>query len=139
MAGEILAITVIILVSPHIILLARYCHWRRLEDVKFKYQDLTLAFHTSISRQKSNNSFPAAWLVLLAAKFGLDLNYLAFGEEICRKPVTCDEDLETIAISYFNSRHPEISSKISSAERAIIIGEVKTLLDRFAQHLKSAE
>ncbi|PKN41237.1 MAG: hypothetical protein CVU60_12420 [Deltaproteobacteria bacterium HGW-Deltaproteobacteria-18] len=93
----------------------------------------------SISRQKSNNSFPAAWLVLLAAKFGIDLNYLAFGEEICRKPVTCDEDLETIAISYFNSRHPDISSKISSAERAIIVGEVKTLLDRFAQHLKSAE
>lgn len=93
----------------------------------------------SISRQKSNNSFPAAWLVLLAAKFALDLNYLAFGEEIYCKTVTSDEELESIAISYFNSRHPEISSKISSAERAIIIGEVKTLLDRFAQHLKSAE
>jgi hypothetical protein len=94
----------------------------------------------SISRQKSNNSFPATWLVLIAAKFKLDLNYLAFGEEICRgKTFTSDDELETIAISYLTTRHPEISSKISSAERAIIVGEVKTLLDRFAQHLKSAE
>ena len=94
----------------------------------------------SISRQKSNNSFPAAWLVLIAAKFKLDLNYLAFGEEICSgKTFTSDDELETIAISYLTTRHPEISSKISLAERAIIVGEVKTLLDRFAHHLKPAE
>ncbi len=91
----------------------------------------------SISRQKNNNSFPAAWLVILAAKFGLDMNYLAFGEEIRRKTLTSDEELETVTISYLNSLHPEISCKISSTEKAIIIGEIKTLLDRFAQHLKS--
>lgn len=93
----------------------------------------------SISRQKNNNSFPAAWLIILAAKYGLDLNYLAFGEEICRGPAISESDLESIVISYLTSQHPEISPKISSAEKAIIIGEVKTLLNRIAQHLKSVE
>lgn len=93
----------------------------------------------SISRQKNNNSFPAAWLIILAVKFGLDLNYLAFGEEVCHGPVASDTELDDVVISYLTSQHPDISPKISSAEKAIIIGEVKTLLDRIAQHLEAAE
>jgi len=93
----------------------------------------------SISRQKNNNSFPAAWLIILAAKYSLDLNYLAFGEECRRMPIASDDKLENVAISYLTTSHPDISSKISSAEKAIIVGEIKTLLDRIAQHLKSVE
>lgn len=92
-----------------------------------------------VSRQKKLNIFPTSWLVTIAAKYSLDMNYLAFGEEMCCRQTATESELEAVVIGYLQQGFPEVSSKISLPERAIIVGEVKALLDRLAQHLKLAK
>lgn len=91
----------------------------------------------SVSRQKVSNTFPAAWLIIIAAKYGLDLNYLAFGKSSPMSSIEAVEaDLVKAALRYVKSKHHGFSEDHSTPEANIILGEVMALLDRLSRHLK---
>ncbi len=90
---------------------------------------------SSVSKQKTCNAFPANWLISIAEKYDVDLNYLVFGEESASRKKGPDEEFTEMLVRYLKSKYPLATVDQQSGEIKIIKGEIDNLIARLAQHL----
>lgn len=90
---------------------------------------------SSVSKQKTCNAFPANWLISIAEKCDVDLNYLVFGDEPAPGTKDPDEEFTAVLVRYLKSKYPLANADHHSGEIKIIKGEIDNLIARLAQHL----
>jgi hypothetical protein len=88
----------------------------------------------SVSKQKLGDTFPAAWLITLAERYQLDLNYLAFGKHFADRQR--GEDID-VFLRKFMEKHLGLDYAPHKDSCKIIRGEIMELLDRVKRSLRS--
>jgi len=89
----------------------------------------------SVSKQKTGNTFPAAWAILIAKQYNLDLNYIVFGEKYADKMRKDDEDMNIIIQNYIERKY---NFELKGGEYVLkaLSGEVIFIVERFLDHIK---
>lgn len=87
----------------------------------------------SVSKQKSGDTFPAAWLITLADRYYLDLNYLAFGKQIADRQK--DNDIDAF-LKRFMDKNLGLEHESQDTLYRVIRGEIMELLDRVKRSLR---
>ena len=89
----------------------------------------------SVSKQKTGNTFPAAWAILIAKQYNLDLNYIVFGEKYADKMRKDDEDMNFIIKNYVEKKY-DFEFKDGDFFLKALSGEVELMIGRFLDHIK---
>lgn len=88
----------------------------------------------SVSKQKTGNTFPASWAILIAKQYNLDLNYIVFGEKYADKMRKDDEDMNAIIKSYVEKKH-DFELKEDDYFLKALSGEIELMIGRFLKHI----
>ncbi len=89
----------------------------------------------SVSKQKTGNTFPAAWAILIAKQYNLDLNYIVFGEKYADKMRKDDEDMNVLIKNYIEKKH-DLELKDGDYFLKVLSGEIELMIRRFLDHTK---
>ncbi|MBV1748782.1 MAG: helix-turn-helix domain containing protein [Desulfomicrobium sp.] len=89
----------------------------------------------SVSKQKTGNTFPAAWAILIAKQYSLDLNYIVFGEKYADKMRKDDEDMNILIKNYIEKKY-DFELKDGEYVLKALSGEVELMIGRFLEHIK---
>lgn len=89
----------------------------------------------SVSKQKTGNTFPAAWAILIAKQYNLDLNYIVFGEKYADKRRKDDEDMNILIKNYIDKKY-DFESKDGDYFLKALSGEIEFMIGRFLDHAK---
>lgn len=89
----------------------------------------------SVSKQKTGNTFPAAWAILIAKQYNLDLNYIVFGEKYADKRRKDDEDMNILIKNYIEKKY-DFELKEGEYVLKALSGEVELMIGRFLGHIK---
>jgi hypothetical protein len=90
----------------------------------------------SVSKQKTGNTFPASWAILIAKQYNLDLNYIVFGEKYADKMKKDEEDMNALIKNYVEKKH-DFELKEGEYVLKALSGEIKILIERFLIHIKN--
>lgn len=89
----------------------------------------------SVSKQKTGNTFPASWAILIAKQYNLDLNYIVFGEKYADKMRKDDEDMNILIKNYIGKKY-DFELKEGEYVLRALSGEIKFFVERFLNHIK---
>lgn len=89
----------------------------------------------SVSKQKTGNTFPASWAVLIAKQYNLDLNFIVFGEKYADKMRKDDEDMNVLIRNYLEKKH-DFELKNEDYVLKVLSGEIELMIERFLSHIK---
>lgn len=89
----------------------------------------------SVSKQKTGNTFPASWAILIAKQYNLDLNYIVFGEKYADKMRKDDEDMNVLIRNYLEKKH-DFELKADDYFLKALSGEIELMIERFLSHIK---
>lgn len=89
----------------------------------------------SVSKQKTGNTFPASWAILIAKQYNLDLNYIVFGEKYADKMRKNDEDMNILIQNYLEKKHGFELNDDDYVLKALS-GEIEFMIERFLSHIK---
>ncbi len=89
----------------------------------------------SVSKQKTGNTFPASWAILIAKQYNLDLNYIVFGEKYADKMRKDDEDMNVLIRNYLEKKH-DFELKNEDYVLKVLSGEIELMIERFLSHIK---
>ena len=89
----------------------------------------------SVSKQKTGNTFPAAWAILIAKQYNLDLNYIVFGKKYADKMRKDDEDMNVLIKNYVEKKH-DFELKDGEYFLKALSGEIELMIGRFLDHIK---
>ncbi|NCB85694.1 MAG: hypothetical protein EOM44_14575 [Bacteroidia bacterium] len=89
----------------------------------------------SVSKQKTGNTFPAPWAILIAKQYNLDLNYIVFGEKYADKMRKDDEDMNILIKNYLEKKY-DFELKNDDYVLKVLSGEIELIIERFLSHIK---
>jgi hypothetical protein len=89
----------------------------------------------SVSKQKTGNTFPASWVILIAKQYNLDLNYIVFGGKYADKMRKDDEDMNILIKNYIQNKY-NFDLKYGDYALKALSGEIDFLIYRFLDHIK---
>lgn len=89
----------------------------------------------SVSKQKTGNTFPASWAILIAKQYNLDLNYIVFGEKYADKMRKDDEDMNVLIRNYLEKKH-DFELKNEDYVLKVLSGEIELMIERFLSHIQ---
>lgn len=89
----------------------------------------------SVSKQKTGNTFPASWVILIAKQYNLDLNYIVFGEKYADKMRKDDEDMNVLIRNYLEKKH-DFELKNEDYVLKVLSGEIELMIERFLSHIQ---
>ncbi len=89
----------------------------------------------SVSKQKTGNTFPASWAILIAKQYSLDLTYIVFGEKYADKMRKDDEDMNILIKNYIEKKY-DFELKEGDYVLNFLSGEIVYLVERFLNHIK---
>ncbi|UTF51822.1 helix-turn-helix domain containing protein [Desulfomicrobium sp. ZS1] len=89
----------------------------------------------SVSKQKTGNTFPASWAILIAKQYNLDLNYIVFGKKYADKMRKDDEDMNLLIKNYVEKKY-DFELKDGDYVLKALSGEIVFFVERFLDHIK---
>ncbi len=89
----------------------------------------------SVSKQKTGNTFPASWAILISKQYNLDLNYIVFGEKYADKMRKDDENMNVLIQNYLEKKH-DFELKDDDYFLKTLSGEIEFMIERFLSHIK---
>lgn len=89
----------------------------------------------SVSKQKTGNTFPAAWAILIAKQYNLDLNYIVFGEKYADKMRKDDEDMSILIKNYIEKKY-DFELKDGDYVLKVLSSEIELMIGRFLSYIK---
>ena len=89
----------------------------------------------SVSKQKTGNTFPASWAILISKQYNLDLNYIVFGEKYADKMRKDDENMNVLIQNYLEKKH-DFELKDDEYFLKALSGEIELMIERFLSHIK---
>ena len=89
----------------------------------------------SVSKQKTGNTFPASWAILISKQYNLDLNYIVFGEKYADKMRKDDENMNFLIQNYLEKKH-DFELKDDDYFLKALSGEIELMIERFLSHIK---
>jgi hypothetical protein len=89
----------------------------------------------SVSKQKTGNTFPASWAILIAKQYNLDLNYIVFGEKYADKMRKDDENMNVLIKNHLEKKH-DFELKDDDYVLKVLSGEIELMIERFLSHIK---
>ena len=89
----------------------------------------------SVSKQKTGNTFPASWAILISKQYNLDLNYIVFGEKYADKMRKDDEDMNILIKNYIEKKY-DFELKDGEYVLKALSGEFELMIGRFLGHIK---
>ena len=88
----------------------------------------------SVSKQKTGNTFPASWAILISKQYNLDLNYIVFGEKYADKMRKDDENMNVLIQNYLEKKH-DFELKDDDSVLKVLSGEIELMIERFLTHI----
>ncbi len=88
-----------------------------------------------MSKQKTGNTFPASWAILIAKQYNLDLNYIVFGEKYADKMRKDDENMNVLIKNHLEKKH-DFELKDDDYVLKVLSGEIELMIERFLSHIK---
>lgn len=89
----------------------------------------------SVSKQKTGNTFPASWAILISKQYNLDLNHIVFGEKYADKMRKDDENMNVLIQNYLEKKH-DFELKDDDYFLKALSGEIEFMIERFLSHIK---
>ncbi|KAF5062756.1 hypothetical protein DSECCO2_301730 [anaerobic digester metagenome] len=89
----------------------------------------------SVSKQKTGNTFPASWAILISKQYNLDLNYIVFGEKYADKMRKDDENMSIMIKNYIEKKY-NFELKDDDYFLKILSGEIVYFIERFLNYIK---
>lgn len=90
----------------------------------------------SVSKQKTGNTFPASWVILIAKQYNLDLNYIVFGEKYADKMRKDDENMNIFIKNFIQNKY-DFEFEDSDYALKALSGEVEFMIKRFLDYIKN--
>ena len=90
----------------------------------------------SVSKQKTGNTFPAAWAILIAKQYNLDLNYIVFGEKYVDKMRKDDENMNIFIKNFIQNKY-DFEFEDSDYVLKALSGEFEFMIKRFLDYIKN--
>lgn len=88
----------------------------------------------SVSKQKTGNTFPASWAILITKQYNLDLNYIVFGEKYADKMRKDNDDMNILIKKYIEIKY-DFELKDGDYFLKVLSGEIELMIGRFLNHI----